>query len=407
MHYYDKNVAASYFEQTFTEINKIGAGSFGDVYSAVSLEDGNRYAVKIASERYRGRRDREEKHREVHRMEQLRGHPNIVALYAAWEESGHLYIQFELCNESLESYMLNRGPLPEQQVWEFTVDLLNGLKYIHDNQLVHLDVKPANIFVTDREILKLGDFGITIQTNNDKSTGEGDSKYLAMESLEDIFGFFTDIFSLGLTILEMASNLDLPSTGEKWQTLRTGLDQSVLDEIMPDSSASLKTMVQTMMQSDYSKRPCANLLLTSPFMRNIVFQRNMHVQFFYTLYRTKRNVSSKICQLIRRLLRCKRPRDVTRRPEEAGEPATPSKMARPDENGWTNGQAIAASPLLNGSYTPMMSSSPRTPTRPPRYLPAGLSPPETSRRSALRRTNPQCDLAMSNFARRLNLSEDE
>lgn len=211
-------------------------------------------------------------------------HRNIVQYVQAWEEQDHLFIQTELCECGSLAEQLERQPdeyhFPEVKVWTFLLDIarvscrragftparprrLNkkdyrargplqsttnplprppafdpascpwlvlpqqGLKCVHELDMVHMDLKPGNIFLAADGTLKIGDFGLAIQSGRwtvDEGQ-EGDNAYMAPELLRPELGEVTcaaDIFSLGILMLEVASGLDMPHNGEVWLSLRNG-----------------------------------------------------------------------------------------------------------------------------------------------------------------------------------------
>lgn len=87
----------SYLEQCFDVCEKLGEGSFGEVYRVCSRDDGKMYAIKISRQPFRGKLDREHKFAEVEKHERLAHHPNCVRFHKAWEERHKLYIQVEYC----------------------------------------------------------------------------------------------------------------------------------------------------------------------------------------------------------------------------------------------------------------------------------------------------------------------
>ena len=104
-------------------------------------------------------------------------------------------------------------------------ELASGLRFIHDANVIHLALKPANIFLTGEGRLKIGDFGMasvwprpippgeTHLIPGAKPIGferEGDKLYLAPEVLQGRYGKAADVFSLGMTMLETASNIVVP-----------------------------------------------------------------------------------------------------------------------------------------------------------------------------------------------------
>ncbi|XP_052798215.1 membrane-associated tyrosine- and threonine-specific cdc2-inhibitory kinase-like [Mya arenaria] len=270
---YNQHSRESYFSQCFQIISQLGVGSFGEVYQVRSKEDGKLYAVKKSRDRFRGESDRRRKLEEVAKQEKLPSHPNCVRIYRAWEERLTLYLLVELCKTSLSNYAETHHDIPESVIWDYLVDLLQAVKHLHDNNLVHMDIKPDNIFISQDGICKLGDFGLVIDLSkgNDFSEAqEGDPKYLSPELMNGKFGKPADIFSLGITILELASDLDLPRGGDGWHILRHG---HMPDEFLRDKSFDLKYVIGQMLDPDPRCRPTADQCLAFPYVRKVLKRR--------------------------------------------------------------------------------------------------------------------------------------
>lgn len=162
-----------------------------------SKEDGRLYAVKRSMSPFRGPKDRARKLAEVGGHEKVGRHPRCVRLEQAWEEAGILYLQTELCGPSLQQHCEAWGTsLPEAQVWGYLRDTLLALAHLHSQGLVHLDVKPANIFLGPRGRCKLGDFGLLVELGaiGAGEAQEGDPRYMAPELLQGSCGTAADIF---------------------------------------------------------------------------------------------------------------------------------------------------------------------------------------------------------------------
>ncbi|KAK6191711.1 hypothetical protein SNE40_003325 [Patella caerulea] len=270
---YNENNKDLYFEQCFIILSKLGAGSFGEVFKVKNKEDGSLYAVKRTQVRFRGESDRRRKLEEVAKHEKLPPHQNCVHFYKAWEERQHLYIQIELCKNSLSQVADGYHDLSELTLWNYLVDLLMAVKHLHDNDLIHMDIKPENIFVSFDGICKLGDFGLVLDVSKvDLSEAqEGDPKYLAPELMQGKFGKPADVFSLGMTMLELASDLDLPRGGEGWHILRRG---ELPEEFLRDKSFDLKYVIRHMLDRCPGSRPTVDQLLQFPSVRK-VWKRRM------------------------------------------------------------------------------------------------------------------------------------
>lgn len=140
-----------------------------------------------------------------------------------------------------------------------------------------MDIKLDNVLLTKHGRCKLADFGLVFDVKNSNRSRaiEGDSRYIAPELLEGNYCLANDIFSLGITLLELASNVELPANGKLWQSLRTGkIPREILNE-MKSISPELLSIIQSMLEPDPSKRPTVNRLLNNWKLRYMIFQRNV------------------------------------------------------------------------------------------------------------------------------------
>ncbi|CAB1440084.1 unnamed protein product [Pleuronectes platessa] len=275
----------------FTNLGLLGRGSFGEVYKVLSREDGRQYAVKRSAHRFRGNSERNLSVREARNHEHLCPHPHILKFVAAWEEYGRLYIQTELCSTSLLLHAENQPPGPDEPAaWAYLCDLLSALQHLHSHGFVHLDLKPSNVLITDSGRLKLGDFGLLLQLRHKSSESvegkvkddaqEGDPRYMAPELLRGKYGPAADVFSLGVSILELACNMEVPNGGEGWQQLRQGCLPS---EFTSSLSTELQTVLKMMLVPEPSKRPTVDELLALPSVRKHRWKRRFYLVVTETL----------------------------------------------------------------------------------------------------------------------------
>uniref|UniRef100_A0A8C6VQJ4 Membrane-associated tyrosine- and threonine-specific cdc2-inhibitory kinase n=1 Tax=Naja naja TaxID=35670 RepID=A0A8C6VQJ4_NAJNA len=295
-HLYDASKRELFFSQCFQKLSCLGRGSFGEVYKVRSHEDGQLYAVKRSVEPFRGEGDRQRKLAEVRKHEHVGHHPNCVSFVQAWEERGQLYIQTELCPGTLLQYCEEHGPLSEWQAQTFLWDMLQGLRHLHDRNFLHMDIKPANIFVSSTNVCKLGDFGLMLELDSGdlRDAQEGDPRYMAPELLHGEYTKAADVFSLGITILEIACNMELPNGGEGWQQLRQGY---LPPEFTAGLSVELQKLLVAMLEPDHLLRPSVEMLLNSSLMqktkkrRKLVMLAQSGIQQFVSMYKVSMNLA--------------------------------------------------------------------------------------------------------------------
>ncbi|KAG2494371.1 hypothetical protein HYH03_007428 [Edaphochlamys debaryana] len=233
---------------------------------------------------------------EMQALAAVQPHPHIVGMYDAWFDTDtrgdaeQAYIKLELCGESLGDVVKRRVPLREPEVLEILRQMASALRRIHEVGMVHLDVKPDNIYTAagpaapsrDREhavvaaqaaglsgaIYKLGDFGLAAMPGGQRAgTSEGDAKYLAPEAfkshnfLSSGFADRLDIFALGASAYELLRGSELPKNGPSYHDIRGG------KIFLPSASAQLVLLLKKMMAPDPSQRPTAEQLLRSPLLR--------------------------------------------------------------------------------------------------------------------------------------------
>eukprot|EP00547_Thalassionema_nitzschioides_P000208 CAMPEP_0194213224 /NCGR_PEP_ID=MMETSP0156-20130528/13612_1 /TAXON_ID=33649 /ORGANISM="Thalassionema nitzschioides, Strain L26-B" /LENGTH=649 /DNA_ID=CAMNT_0038941209 /DNA_START=354 /DNA_END=2303 /DNA_ORIENTATION=+ len=246
----------SRFSQDFDVIGQLGDGSFGTVYKCLSRLDGCMYAVKAAKRKAKGTADRDRMLKEVYALAALSDQADtaafhIVRYHQAWMEENRLYIQTELCSYTLDAEM-KKGPLSIQRRYKLLREILVALEFIHRNSMVHLDIKPENIFVKNDQY-KLGDFGLVSKVGYNKDVEEGDSRYMSMELLNagaDSDLTKSDIFSMGATMYEISTGHALPLNGQEWQDIRSNTFRPFVD-----TPFTMERIIKEMMHSDPVKRP--------------------------------------------------------------------------------------------------------------------------------------------------------
>ena len=142
----------SRFHSDFDVIGELGKGSFGIVYQVLSRLDGCMYAVKAAHRPAKGHADKDRMLKEVYALAALSDQADtatfhIVRYHQAWMEENRLYIQTELCTSTLSTELAQGRLATDKRRYKFAREMLLALEFLHRNGMVHLDIKPDNIFV--------------------------------------------------------------------------------------------------------------------------------------------------------------------------------------------------------------------------------------------------------------------
>jgi len=260
-------------EKRFTHIESLATTKTSVIYRALDKTTNTICVVKHLNDRYLTSHERQKTALlEYKNAFALKSHPHVVH-YEWYLQSGpFIYFQMEYCLlGSLEGYLARNKLYDEEKkrekdiVWNFFLDILLGLTWIHKNGFVHLDIKPANIFLVPKSgnhpipTLKIGDFGLSrrigsTQRNKLEKVKKGDGRYLAPELLDKskVVSEVVDIYSLGITLLEMAADYK-PSTA-LWEEIRAGYiaTEKVSDE--------LARILRRMLCTDPSLRPTTTTL---------------------------------------------------------------------------------------------------------------------------------------------------
>ena len=204
--------------ERYSIIGTIGSGDFAVVYRARDLELGRDVAVKQIHQQFLSDKQKLESYwREAELLANLE-HPNIMTIYDLVRAQGWLVL--ELMQGNLKDRTQGK-PINVEYLRVAMFHCLHALKYLHENGIIHGDVKPANMLIDKRNRVKLGDFGLARRVSNDEgSLLKGTTKYMAPEVFSDQFGPVTpasDLYSLGFSAYELLC-------GEHFEELFPGLN---------------------------------------------------------------------------------------------------------------------------------------------------------------------------------------
>ena len=190
-------------------LEEIGKGGMAYVYKARCHFLNRLVAIKVLKEELRD--DKEFVHRfntEAQAAARI-SNPHVVSIYDVGFENGLYYIVMEYVDGiTLKEYIAEKGVLPWRQAAEFAAQICEGLSAAHKKSVIHRDIKPQNIIMTEGGVLKVTDFGIaratTQATQSTSSSTIGTVHYLSPEQARGGYtNERTDIYSLGVVLYEM------------------------------------------------------------------------------------------------------------------------------------------------------------------------------------------------------------
>ncbi|HAK57181.1 MAG: serine/threonine-protein kinase [Vicinamibacterales bacterium] len=204
-------------------IDTLGSGGFGTVYLASDTWIDKQVALKVP---HRQNLDFGELLREPRLLASL-NHPNIVSITTAEKQGNVFFIVMEYVpGETLEQAIATHGAVELGQALDFTCQICNAVDHAHHQGVLHRDLRPANVLVSDSGVVKVADFGTSrfLEIAAHGTTVIGSPPYMAPEQFHGKAVFASDIYSLGVTMYQMLTGMlpyDTPTPADL-EKLMTG-----------------------------------------------------------------------------------------------------------------------------------------------------------------------------------------
>ena len=192
-------------------LKRIGSGGMADVYMAKDQKLNRKVAVKVLKPEYVDDEKFLKKFQTEAQAIASLMHPNIVNIYDVGMEDGVNYIVMELAGGiTLKEYIKKKGRLLPQETVDISLQIASALSHAHNHHIIHRDIKPQNILISDDGMIKVTDFGIAKAANantvTSTATAIGSVHYISPEQAKGRFcDEKSDIYSLGITMYEMVT----------------------------------------------------------------------------------------------------------------------------------------------------------------------------------------------------------
>ena len=255
----------------FKKEKVLGTGSFGYVYLVRRRQDNKIYALKTVDLSKLNKKEQENSVNEVRILASV-NHPNVIGYKEAFwdDDKSSLNIVMEYADDGdlhtkIEKMKKEGGCFKEPLIWSYAIQMIEGLKALHDMKIMHRDLKSANIFlVKDKHQCKIGDMNVSKVIKEKALTTQTGTPYYASPEVwkDNPYSYKSDLWSIGCVIYELCA-LRPPFQGKDLDELYENVCKGKPERINQMYSEELWKMIMMLLQVDVDKRVDCNQFLNS------------------------------------------------------------------------------------------------------------------------------------------------